>query len=159
MVEPTGPNPNPFAEDIEAAVAPKAEAAIEADFCVPIDVVFAIGEGDDAVRHGRGMARTAGSPEGAIRVIAGEHKGSGPAEADPACACLWCGAALPSASHPGSERRFCSSKCRQALHAACRSWAVQAVYAGRLSLDAVRNASQKACTFATAAKPGSEVVE
>ena len=28
-------------------------------------------------------------------------------------ACLWCGAALGSASHPGSERRFCSAKCRQ----------------------------------------------
>ena len=48
---------------------------------------------------------------------------------DPAC--LWCGAALPSASHPGSERRFCSSKCRHSLHAACRSWAAQAVYDGR----------------------------
>ena len=67
--------------------------------------------------------------------------------------CLWCGAALGSASHPGSERRFCSAKCRQALHAACRSWAVQAVYEGRLSLDAIRKASQKACALATEAKP------
>ena len=73
------------------------------------------------------------------------------AGSDPAC--LWCGAALGSASHPGSERRFCSAKCRQALHGACRSWAVQAVYEGRLSLDAIRNASQKACALATEAKP------
>ena len=79
------------------------------------------------------------------------------AGSDPVC--LWCGAALGSASHPGSERRFCSAKCRQALHGACRSWAVQAVYDGRLSLDAIRNASQKACTLATEAKPGSELVE
>ena len=88
------------------------------------------------------------------------HPGKGrAADPDPACACLWCGLDLPSASHPGSERRFCSSKCRQALHAACRSWAVQAVYKGSLSLDVVRNAPQKACTLATEAKPGSEVVE
>ena len=79
---------------------------------------------------------------------------------NPACGCLWCSAALPSASHPGSERRFCSSKCRRhGLHAACRTWAVQAVYEGRLSLDAVRNSSQKARTLATGAKPGSGVVE
>jgi hypothetical protein len=46
MVEPTGPNPNPFAEDIEAAVAPLTEAPIETGFCVPADVLVALGEGD-----------------------------------------------------------------------------------------------------------------
>jgi len=88
------------------------------------------------------------------------HPGKGAAaRPNPAGACLWCRAGIPSTPHPGSERRFCSSKCRQALHAACRTWAVQAVYEGRVSLDAIRNASQKACTLATEAKPSSEVAE
>ena len=36
---------NPFAEDLQAAVAPLPEAPIETGFCVPIEVVFVIGRG------------------------------------------------------------------------------------------------------------------
>jgi hypothetical protein len=54
--------------------------------------------------------------------------------------CLWCDGAFQP-HRGGSEQRFCSSSCRTAFHGACRTWAVQAVLDGRLSLKSVRKAS------------------
>jgi hypothetical protein len=60
--------------------------------------------------------------------------------------CLWCASAF-TARRGGKEQRFCSGPCRTAFHSACRNWAVQAVYDGRVSVDAIRNAPQATCTL------------
>ena len=70
--------------------------------------------------------------------------GSGGPAGQEARACLWCIAALPKGPNRGSKRRFCSSACRAAFHIACRSWAVQAILDGRLTVDAIRNARRQA---------------
>jgi hypothetical protein len=68
----------------------------------------------------------------------------------PGAPCLWCNAAFKAGGR-GSKRRFCSSRCRTAFHTACRSFAAQAVLDGRLTVDAIRNAPQQACTLPTEA--------
>jgi hypothetical protein len=76
----------------------------------------------------------------------GEHTGTGPASAgpDPCCACLWCGKAFRPRGATG--KRFCSDRCRAAFHRGCRLWAMRAVEGGRLSLQAVQDASRNPYT-------------
>ena len=64
------------------------------------------------------------------------------AGSDPAC--LWCGKAFRPRGVVG--KRFCSDRCRAAFHRGCRLWAMQAVAEGRLSMEAVRNASRSPYT-------------
>jgi hypothetical protein len=73
MAEPTGPNPNPFAEDIEAAWQSPWQVLAETERL-------------------RQIARN--RPQG--RMSTGERIGKGSASAGPdsACACFWCGAAI-----------------------------------------------------------------
>jgi hypothetical protein len=85
---------------------------------------------------------------GAERLSAAMHEyplRSSDVEQRSAGRCLWCSARF-GAHGRGAERRFCSGACRTAFHSACRNWAAQAVYDGRLTLGAIRNAPQKPCT-------------
>jgi hypothetical protein len=62
MAEPTGRNPNPVAEDIEAAVASLPEAPIETGFRVPTDVVYAIGEATASARLATQSSKSRSAP-------------------------------------------------------------------------------------------------
>lgn len=48
--------------------------------------------------------------------------------------CAWCDRPFElSERRHGSKRRFCSSQCRHAFHAAVRSWGLAQVEAGRVT--------------------------
>jgi hypothetical protein len=64
--------------------------------------------------------------------------------------CLWCDAPFKPRTNGGKAQRFCRALCRKSFYSACRAWAVQAVFEGALSLEAIRKASPSTCTLATA---------
>lgn len=47
----------------------------------------------------------------------------------------------------GHAQRFCTALCRLAFHAAARRWTVDAIEAGVLSIENIRNGAQPTCTF------------
>jgi hypothetical protein len=64
--------------------------------------------------------------------------------------CLWCCTPFKPRTDGGKAQRFCRALCRNAFYAACRTWAVQGVLDGALSLEAIGKASPATCTLATA---------
>lgn len=53
--------------------------------------------------------------------------------------CVWCGAAFEPGDR-GEPKRFCSARCRAALHGAARRWALAALARGELTVAQLRNA-------------------
>ena len=64
--------------------------------------------------------------------------------------CLWCCTPFKPRTDGGKAQRFCRALCRNAFYAACRTWAVQGVLDGALSLEAIGKASPATCTLVTA---------
>jgi hypothetical protein len=93
----------------------------------------------DAQRAGLDVSRTLSTRQ-SVRACARERDCLVPV----ACACLWCGKAFRPPGVVG--KRFCSDRCRAAFHRGCRLWAMQAVAEGRLSMEAVRDASRSPYT-------------
>ena len=52
--------------------------------------------------------------------------------------CLWCSCVFKPRQDGGSQQRFCSPGCRQALNTAARRWALDQVDAGILLVDDLR---------------------
>jgi hypothetical protein len=62
-------------------------------------------------------------------------------------ACPWCGQPVKPARRRGwAAKRFCSDTCRNSFHSAARRWVHQAIAAGLLTVDIIRNASRRPCT-------------
>jgi hypothetical protein len=55
-------------------------------------------------------------------------------------ACLWCGKGFTPRRDGGKPQVFCRPACRRALDAAGRRWVADAIAAGALTVDALRNA-------------------
>lgn len=70
-----------------------------------------------------------------------------------ACACLWCPVLLPDERGRGSPRRFCSTACRQAFHAAARQYALAA---GRLTVARLRECAQESVHACSDGQVGAE---
>src|SRR5689334_11895881 len=98
---------------------------------------------------GRYREATAGSLQSPARpahVSTSQHteEWSASAGPDPTCTCVWCEKAFR--PRGAVRKRFCSDRCRAAFHRGCRVWAMQAIAEGRLSIEAVRNASKSPYT-------------
>jgi hypothetical protein len=63
----------------------------------------------------------------------------------------WCSGQFK-ARRSGSPKRFCSAGCRSAFWSALRLWGKDALATGVLTIDAVRNGPQEACTLVGDAK-------
>jgi hypothetical protein len=55
-------------------------------------------------------------------------------------ACMWCLAPFHLARKRGSERRFCSSRCRVEFHTAARRWAESQLAAGKVTIARLKKA-------------------
>src|SRR5271165_6496269 len=53
--------------------------------------------------------------------------------------CQWCERAFRARQTGGRAQRFCRSSCRRAFHAAVRSWALDSIGDGTLTLAEIRN--------------------
>jgi hypothetical protein len=53
--------------------------------------------------------------------------------------CLWCGREFTARCDGGKAQRFCRPACRRAFHAAARTWALDAIASGRLTVAEIRN--------------------
>ena len=54
-------------------------------------------------------------------------------------ACMWCGKGFAPRVSGGKPQMFCHEVCRRAFDAAGRRWVAEAIAAGTLTLDALRN--------------------
>lgn len=54
-------------------------------------------------------------------------------------ACLWCGQAFTPRRDGGKRQMFCRSPCRRGFDAAGRRWVTEAIAAGVLTVDALKN--------------------
>jgi len=54
--------------------------------------------------------------------------------------CLWCAGPFTPMNNGGRRRRFCRDECRIACYDAGRTWAVEALADGRLTVAALRRA-------------------
>ena len=59
--------------------------------------------------------------------------------------CTWCDTKFVPRNR-GCEKRFCSDRCRAALHRACRLWGLRELCKGVLTIDALREAARKPYT-------------
>ena len=72
----------------------------------------------------------------------------------------WCSRAFRGRQTGGRAQRFCQPVCRRALHAAARTWALDAIAAGILTVTAVRTgllATRALAPLASAAMPIDEI--
>ena len=53
--------------------------------------------------------------------------------------CLWCGKGFTPRRDGGKRQVFCGPTCRRAFDAAGRRWVAEAIAAGMLTVDALRN--------------------
>ena len=53
--------------------------------------------------------------------------------------CAWCGGPYQERQTGGRTQRFCRPSCRRAFHTAVRSWALDAIADGTLTLAEVRS--------------------
>jgi hypothetical protein len=53
--------------------------------------------------------------------------------------CAWCGRPFQERQTGGRTQRFCRPSCRRSFHAAVRSWALDAIADGTLTLAEVRS--------------------
>ena len=56
-----------------------------------------------------------------------------------AAACTWCNSSYAPRATGGHVQRFCRPVCRRAFDAAGRRWVAEAIAAGMLTVDALRN--------------------
>lgn len=54
--------------------------------------------------------------------------------------CSWCNRPFQARRSGGRPQRFCRAACRRAFHAAARSWALDAIASGRVTLAELKNA-------------------
>src|SRR6516165_3976529 len=53
--------------------------------------------------------------------------------------CAWCGRPFQERQTGGRAQRFCRPSCRRSFHAAVRSWALDAIADGTLTVAEIRN--------------------
>ena len=53
--------------------------------------------------------------------------------------CAWCGRSFQERQTGGRRQRFCRPSCRRAFHTVVRSWALDAIADGTLTLTEVRS--------------------
>ena len=61
--------------------------------------------------------------------------------------CPWCDGPMTPRTTGGSQKRFCSTRCRSAFHTAARRFVDAGIRSGALTVDQVRNAPQSAYTL------------
>lgn len=61
--------------------------------------------------------------------------------------CIWCEKPFTSRRTGGKAQTYCSRACREAFHAATRSWAKKAIEKGELSVADLKR-DKATCTFA-----------
>ena len=61
-------------------------------------------------------------------------------------ACVWCDRPFKMRQSGGHAQRFCSPRCRLAFHAAARCWALDAIEAGVLRVDDIKQGIQPTYT-------------
>jgi hypothetical protein len=66
---------------------------------------------------------------------------------EPEPICPWCERPLMGRRGGGSRQIFCGADCRHQFHRSARQWAEQAVAAGLLTIDDLKNGPRTACTL------------
>jgi hypothetical protein len=76
-----------------------------------------------------------------------------------ATSCPWCGRGFRPRVSGGRTQRFCQPRCRRSFHAAARSWALDAVAAGTLTVGDLQASYKARCALRVSAPDAAHVRE